>query len=197
MVLGITGNIASGKSAVAAEFKRLGATVVDADQLAREVVEPGCVILERLVQVFGAKILDADGSLRRDILAGMIFSDEDARRQLNAIIHPAIAELALSRLNELRQRQDVPLVVYEAPLLFEAGAQSRVDKVLVVRIDPEVQRQRLMQRDLVNADAADQRIAAQMSQDEKLKQADYVIDNSTSPRQMKKQVATLWKRLTS
>jgi dephospho-CoA kinase len=197
VVLGITGNIASGKSSVAAEFKRLGAAVVDADQLAREAVEPGSDGLARLVALFGEEILTSDGALNRSCLAGIIFTDPDARKQLNAIIHPAIAKLALSRLTELRNRTATSLIIYEAPLLFEAGAESRVDKVLVVKIDAEIQRQRLMKRDNLSVEDADIRIATQMDQDEKLQRADYVIDNSGSLERMKEQVESLWKNITS
>lgn len=196
MVLGITGNIASGKSSVAAEFERLGAAVVDADQLAREVVEPGSEGLSRLVELFGEEILTSDGDLNRSCLADIIFAAPDARKQLNGIVHPAIAELALSRLAELRNRPDIPLIVYEAPLLFETGAEGRVDKVLVVKINEDMQRQRLIERDKLSAEDADNRIAAQMSQDEKLKRANYVIDNSGTLEEMRIQAAALWEQLT-
>lgn len=192
MVLGITGNIASGKSSVAAEFKRLGAAVVDADQLAREVVAPGSDGLAQLVEHFGTEILTPDGDLNRSHLGDIIFTDSAARNALNAILHPAIANLALSRLTELCHRTAIPLIIYEAPLLFEAGAESRVDKVLVVTIDAGVQRQRLMKRDNLSVEDAEKRIAAQMNQDEKIKRADYVIDNSGSLEKMKEQVSNLW-----
>lgn len=197
MVLGITGNIASGKSSVAREFASLGAAVVDADQLARDAVAPGSAALERLVGSFGEQILTAAGTLDRERLGEMIFADDEARQRLNAIVHPAIAELAEARLNELSQRQDVPLVVYEAALLFEAGAEKRVDRVLVVKIDPQVQLQRLLQRDQLSQESAQQRMAAQMSQAEKINRADFVIDNSGTPQEMKRQVASLWTKLTS
>ncbi len=197
MVLGITGSIASGKSSVAQEFERLGAVVVDADQLARAAVAPGSDGLDRLVKAFGGKILNTEGSLNRGYLADIVFADPEARKKLNEILHPAIAVLARSRLAELRTQPDIPLIVYEAPLLFEAGAQGRVDKVLVVRVDPHIQRQRLVQRDSLNGEEADNRIVAQMSQEEKLKRADYVIDNSGSLQEMKEQVVALWEELTA
>lgn len=196
MILGITGNIASGKSTVAKEFGRLGAVVVDADQLAREAVEPGTVALDRLIEVFGEEILDEQGRLNREHLGALVFADDEARKTLNGIVHPAIAELAVKRLNELRQRRDIPLVVYEAPLLFEAGAEGRVDKILVVSIDPEAQLQRLMSRNGLSEADATSRMKAQMAQDEKLKRADYVIDNSGSVAAMKEQVESLWRKLT-
>lgn len=194
LILGITGSIASGKSLVAAEFSRRGAALVSADQLAREVVKPGSPVLARLVVRFGEGVLDEDGSLDRESLARIVFADEQARAELNQIVHPAIGRLAVEQLQELAASQ-VPLVVYEAPLLFEAGAEERVDRVLVVKVDPQVQLQRLMARDgLTSADAL-QRVAAQMSQQEKLARADYVIDNSGSVAETVAQVEQLWQAL--
>lgn len=141
--------------------------------------------------------MNTEGSLNRGYLADIVFADPEARKKLNEILHPAIAVLARSRLAELRTQPDIPLIVYEAPLLFEAGAQGRVDKVLVVRVDPHIQRQRLVQRDSLNGEEADNRIVAQMSQEEKLKRADYVIDNSGSLQEMKEQVVALWEELTA
>jgi len=195
LVLGITGNIASGKSTIARTFAERGAVVVDADQLARDVVAPGSPVLQQLVTRFGAEVVLSNGRLDRERLAQIIFADAAARQDLNAIIHPAIARLAIERLQQLRQADGVPLVIYEAPLLFEAGAEDRVDKVLVVKIDPQVQLLRLKQRDGLDDASARQRIAAQMAQDEKLARADYVIDNSGSVEDAARQVARLWDEL--
>ncbi|MBN1957378.1 MAG: dephospho-CoA kinase [Desulfuromonadales bacterium] len=195
MILGLTGNIASGKSSVAREFARLGAVIVDADQLAREVVGRGSETLATLVATFGAQILRGDGTMDRERLGELIFADDEARARLNAIVHPAIAALAVARLNALKNRKDIPLIVYEAPLLFEAHAEKRVDRVLVVKIAAEKQLQRLMARDGLSESAARQRMAAQMAQEEKVKQADYVIDNSEEFEKTQEQVARLWKRL--
>ncbi|AMV71319.1 dephospho-CoA kinase [Desulfuromonas carbonis] len=196
MILGITGSIASGKSTVSAMFEARGAVLVSADQLAREAVRPGSATLARLVERFGAEILASSGKLDRARLGTMIFADPAARQDLNRIIHPAIAALAEEELAILR-RSGAPLVVYEAPLLFEAGASDRVDRVLVVTVDPEVQLQRLMRRDGLDAEAARQRVAAQMPQAEKLARADFVIDNSGSRKLTEDQVAALWTRLTA
>lgn len=190
MILGVTGNIASGKSSVCRQLARRGALVVDADQLAREVVAPGGPVLEQLVAAFGEDILKADGSLDRHCLGDLVFSDPSARDRLNAIIHPAIAALSVTRLQELRAA--APLIVYEAPLLFEVGAETRVDKVLVVTIDPEVQLARLMERDRLDQQSAQQRIDAQMAQEQKIAHADYVIDNSASQEETMAQVERLW-----
>lgn len=195
MILGITGNIASGKSTIAKAFAERGAALVDADQLAREIVAPGSPVLQQLVLRFGPEILQAGGALDRERLAGIIFADAQARADLNGITHPAIGRLAVERLQQLKADPQIPLVVYEAPLLFEAGAQGRVDKVLVVRIDPDVQLQRLMARDGLDLFAAQKRMAAQMPQAEKLARADYVIDNSGILGESLRQVERLWTQL--
>ncbi|HEX9777594.1 MAG TPA: dephospho-CoA kinase [Geopsychrobacteraceae bacterium] len=194
MILGITGTIASGKSLVAAAFAQRGAALVSADQLAREIVRPGSDVLARLVERFGAGILTDSGRLDRDRLARMVFADEQARTDVNRITHPAIGRLALERLRALAG-SCVPLVVYEAPLLFEAKAESRVDRILVVRIAPDIQLQRLMARDGLSESEARQRVAAQMGQEEKLARADYVIDNSAEVAATLQQVDRLWRRL--
>lgn len=195
MVLGVTGSIAGGKSSVCEMFRRLGAQVVSADALAREVVRPGSDVLGRLVERFGAGILTAQGTLDRAALADLIFADVKARQALNELIHPAIAQLAEQRLRQYAQ-SGAPLIIYEAPLLFEAGAEKRVDAVLVVKVDPQVQLRRLMARDHLNPEAARRRIAAQLPQQEKIARADYVIDNSGSPAQTQAQVEALFKKLT-
>ncbi|MDT8420486.1 MAG: dephospho-CoA kinase [Desulfuromonadales bacterium] len=194
LILGITGGIASGKSLVAAEFARLGAALVSADQLAREVVAPGSSVLNRLVERFGGGILGEDGSLDRATLARIVFAEERARADLSQIVHPAIGRLALERLRE-RAQSSAPLVVYEAPLLFEAGAEGRVDRVLVVKVDPQVQLQRLIKRDGLTPADASRRVAAQLSQQAKLARADYVIDNSGSIADTVVQVERLWQVL--
>jgi len=158
------------------------------------VVAPGSDTLSKLVLRFGPSILLADGTLDRKVLGGMIFADTAARADLNAITHPAIAALAEARLREAKL-QNPPLIVYEAPLLFEAGASGRVDAVLVVRIAPERQLQRLMERDCLDAPAARDRIAAQMPQEEKVARADYLVDNSGTLEETVEQVRSLFRRL--
>jgi len=194
LVLGLTGGIAAGKSSVAAIFAECGATLVSADQLAREVVAVGTPGLRELVAVFGEEILAASGELDRERLGQLVFADPQARQKLNAITHPAIARLAETRLAALRLAQ-VPLVIYEAPLLFEAGAEGRVDRVLAVIAAPQVQCERLCARDRLDPAAARKRIAAQWSQAEKVARADYVIDNSGSLEATRRQVLALHQHL--
>ena len=189
-ILGITGGIASGKSSVAAIFAELGAVVVSADQLARAVVAPGSSVLAELVQHFSPAILGPAGELDRHALARLIFADPTARERLNAITHPAIAALAVARLQELRA-SGASLVVYEAPLLFEAGAAGRVDWVLVVAIDPTQQRERLAQRDGLAEPDLRARIESQWPLAEKIAHADFVIDNSGPLAETRRQVVAL------
>ena len=191
MILGVTGSIASGKSTVSSMLQARGAVVLSADDLAREAVRPGSLTLDRLVERFGEAILQTDGTLDRVRLGRLVFADPAARRDLEGLTHPAIAALAKARLHQL-QNSGAALVVYEAPLLFEAGAEGRVDRVLVVKVDPAVQLRRLMERDGIDEAAARRRIAAQMPQAEKLARADFVIDNSTSRAATERQVAALW-----
>ena len=194
MVVGVTGGIATGKSAVVEQFRQLGAAVISADELAREIVRPGEEALVRLVARFGQDILQADGTLDRKALAEIIFADPAARQDLNQITHPAIARLAAARIASL-QRQGEALVIYEAPLLFEAGAESRVDRVLVVTAPVEVQRRRLMARDGLDDQAAQARIAAQMPLADKVRRADFVVENAGSIDELATQVRELYGRL--
>lgn len=194
MILGVTGGIASGKTLVTRILRQLGATVVSADELAREVVAPGSATLARLSAEFGPEILLPSGELDRAALAARVFADPQARARLNAITHPAIGALAVARLAELATTGG-PLVVYEAPLLYEAGAEGRVDAVLVVTVPESLQLQRLMARDQLSEAAARERIAAQWSQEEKAARADFVIVNDDTPATLEARVKALFARL--
>ncbi|MGE4491165.1 MAG: dephospho-CoA kinase [Syntrophotalea sp.] len=196
MILGLTGGIGSGKSVVAKMFRELGADVVGADGLAREIVTPGAPVLVCLVERFGDAVLCADGSLNRSWLAQTIFSDSRARRDLDRITHPAIAELARQRFAELAEH-GARIVIYDAPLLFEAGADKQVDAVAVVAVREDIQLRRLMARDHLDEAAARARIASQMPLPEKIRRADYVIDNNGTLAQTRRQVVLLMARLVS
>jgi dephospho-CoA kinase len=195
MILGLTGSIASGKSSLADAFVECGAILVSADLLAREVVNPGSPTLAELVAAFGEEILTAQGSLDREAVAKMVFANPEIRRQLDAIIHPAIAYLAECRLAELKKSPH-DLIVYEAPLLFEAGAEKRVDLTLVVVVDPLIQIERLVKRDNLGETEARQRINSQWPQADKVQKADFVIDNSGPLQQSSAMVAALYNYLT-
>jgi dephospho-CoA kinase len=191
-VLGLTGGIGSGKSMVDAIFRELGAEVIDADVLAREVVEPGQPALTEIVASFGAQLLQADGRLDRAQLAEIVFGDASARARLNAITHPRIRE----RLQqEVAARASRPgLLILDIPLLYESGRQEWVEKVLVVWVDPDTQRRRLIQRDHLRPEQAQQRIDAQLSLDEKRVRADEVIDNSGTLEETRRQVEAVFRR---
>lgn len=195
MILGVTGGIASGKSSVVEVFAELGARVVSADQLARDVVAPGSLALQQLATRFGSVIIQADGQLDRKRLGDIVFADEAARQDLNAIMHPAIATLSRRRLQEA-VAGGAPLVVYEAPLLFEVHAEDRVDAVLVVTIDETRQLERLMRRDGLTDEQARARVAAQMPQAEKVARADYLLDNSGPWEETRHHAVDLFKLLT-
>ena len=191
-IIGLTGGIASGKTSVAEMFERLGVAVVDADRLAREIVEPGERALAGIVAAFGERVLNGDGTLNRAALAEIVFSDQGARRTLEAITHPAIGLRAEERLARLREA-GVSTAFYVAPLLIEAGIASRVDEVWVVYLDRETQLERLMARDGLGREAALLRIASQMSMEEKRLLGRIVIDNRGSRQELEAQVLRLWR----
>jgi len=191
-VLGLTGGIGSGKSMVASMFARLGADVIDADQLAREVVEPGQPALEEIAAAFGRDILLPDGRLDRGMLARIIFADPVARARLNAITHPRIQERMATEMALRGSRPGVLIV--DIPLLFENDRTSSVESVIVVWVDPKTQLRRLIERDGLTADEARQRIAAQMPLDEKRARADLVVDNSGSRENTRRQVEAIYRQ---
>ena len=190
MVLGLTGGIACGKSTVAGIFRELGAAVVSADLLAREIVRPGSVALAEIAAYFGDWVLDETGNLDRRGMAELIFADARARADLNRITHPAIARLATREFRK-HQKAGARLIVYDAPLLFEAKAEKQVDKVVVVTVHRAQQVARLMSRDGIGRPQALARLEAQMPQNEKAARADYLIDNSGSVEETRRQVREL------
>jgi dephospho-CoA kinase len=175
-VVGLTGGIASGKSTVARAFGELGIPIVDADQLAREVVAPGTAGLAEIVASFGPELLLADGSLDRKQLAARVFGDPALRQRLNAIIHPRVALLSAERLASIAPAA-APYAIYEAPLIVESGGQRALHALVVVALDPPMQIERAMKRDGLSASEAARRIAAQAPLAQKLAVADFVIDN--------------------
>ncbi len=181
--IGLTGGIASGKSSVAKTLIAQGVGLVDADQLAREVVQPGTDGLAEVVATFGEQVLAADGSLDREKLAARVFDDDEARKKLQAITHPRIGRLSAERLAELHA-SDAIYVVYDAPLLVEVGAHKGMDALIVVAADVETQVARVIARDGASEEDARKRIAAQYPLERKVDVADYVIDNSGSLEQL-------------
>jgi dephospho-CoA kinase len=192
-IIGLTGGIASGKSTVAAILRELGVPVIDADLLAREVVQPGQPAHAAIVAAFGADILDPDQSINRPRLAGLVFADQEARRRLEAITHPAIRRAAEEKLLAL-ESSGARVAVYMAPLLIEAGATSRVDEVWVVYVDRETQLERLLRRDDMSREEALARIDAQMPMEEKRLHGRVVIDNRGPREETERIVQQLWER---
>jgi len=187
--IGVTGGIASGKTLVSGVLARLGATVIDADLLAREVVEPGTPGLAEVVGRFGPGVLAPDGSLDRARLGEIVFSDDAARRDLNAIVHPRVR--ARARALEAGAPEGA-VVAHVIPLLVETGQQDSYDAVLVVDAPDEVREERLMRRNALSREQARARIAAQATRDERLAAADWVIDNSGAPEDAIGQVERWW-----
>lgn len=174
--VGLTGNIAAGKSTVASWLDDLGCHVLDLDALGHECLRPGTSGHDAVVQAFGEAILGADGSIDRRALGAVVFADRDARRRLEAILHPAIRELEQRRIDEIAAAHDAAIVVSEAALLYETGAFERYDRMVVVTAPDEVRRGRLRDRGL-SPDEATGRMASQMPQQRKAELADYVVDN--------------------
>ncbi len=178
-LFGLTGGVASGKSTVAARFRERGLVVLDADQIARDVVATGSPGLAEVVEVFGEGVRGVDGQLDRAALAELVFADESKRRRLNAIVHPRIGAETARRGQQLDE-QGVSLACYDAPLLVENGLADAFRPLVVVSLPAELQRARLRRRDGLDRAAAQQRIDAQLSLAEKVAVADFVIDNSGS-----------------
>lgn len=176
--VGLTGSIGVGKSFVTGVLAELGCHVLDADLTAREVVEPNSVALEKVVTEFGAEVLQPDGSLDRTKLGALVFGDVQRRTTLNSILHPYIIARQDELLREWEAVDPDGIAVIDAALTIESGGYKRFDKLIVVHCRPDVQLRRLMLRNSLSREEAEKRINAQMSQDEKKKFADYLIDTS-------------------
>ena len=189
-LVGLTGGIASGKSAVARILERLGAAVINADDLSREVVEPGKVAWQEIIDAFGAGVLQPDQTLDRQKLRAVIFNDRDGRKKLEAIIHPRVRALAEERIRE-RAVAGYAIIVYEVPLLFEVKLHEWLRPVILVACDLDTQRRRLQERDHLTQTEAQKHIDAQMSLAEKRRLADYVIENNGSLEELENQVKAI------
>lgn len=196
-LIALTGGIASGKSLVAARLATLGAIHIDADVLAREVVEPGTAGLAAIAEVFGVEVLQPDGQLDRAALGAIIFTDADKRAALNAITHPLVRQLASQRIAEAKAVAVNAVVVYDVPLLAEAGPDGRrgFDAVVVVHADASERIRRMVDdRQMARQEAVD-RINAQASDAARLAIADVVLDNNGSIDELLSQVDALWPTL--
>lgn len=192
-VIGLTGGIASGKSTVARMMEKLGAFVIDADQLARDAVMPGTPAHCAIEAEFGSSVLNPDRTINRAALGSQVFADAGARRKLEEITHPAIGRLAEEQLDALR-KEGVAIAVYMAPLLIEAGVTDRVDEIWVVYLGRDIQLERLMRRDEIGREEALRKIGSQMPMDEKRGYGKVVIDNSGSIEDTERQLRDAWER---
>jgi dephospho-CoA kinase len=193
--VGLTGGIAAGKSTVAAELARLGACVVDADRVAREVTAPGGATHEAVVRRFGRSILAPDGCIDRAALGRAVFGDSAARADLERIVHPEVRAEAERRFRRAAREAGCRVAVLDAALLVETGAWRDLDRLIVVRCSRSEQRARLIARDGLSATEAEARIDAQAPLERKLALADYVIDTSGSLAETRRQTAAVWQRL--
>lgn len=193
IIVGLTGGIGSGKSTVSRALARKGACIIDADQIAREVVEPGSSVLLELAQAFGEDVV-VDGVLDRSLLASRAFVDEEHTQLLNGITHPEIRRRIKDRLVQTREEGN-RVAVLDHPLLLEQGLAAEVDLIVVVDVPAEIRVQRLVAFRGIEEQDARNRIARQMSDAARLEKADVVIDNSRSLSELEPQIETLWERL--
>ncbi len=193
--VGLTGGIASGKSTVSEAFARLGAKVLDADEVAREVVLPGKPAWTKLRHTFGSEFFHSDGRLNRNKLRRLVFADPEQRSRLNAIVHPEVMREIDFRFEQLTSSAEHAVVLVDIPLLIEVGVAHRFDKVVVVYANESVQVMRLMQRDGLSREEARQALSVQIDLREKARKADFVIDNSGTPGETQAQVEKVWQEL--
>jgi dephospho-CoA kinase len=192
--VGLTGNIAAGKSSVVGVWRSLGATVVDADELARRAVEPGTPGLARIVEAWGPALLDADGALDRAALRRIVFEDPEARARLEEIVHPAVYALRAEE-NRLAEERGERLVVADIPLLFEVGMADEFDVVVLVDAPEEERLRRLVEDRALDPEEAVRMIDAQMPAELKRARADLVIENAGSPAELEARAREAWAEL--
>ncbi len=193
--VGLTGGIASGKSTVSEAFARLGAKVLDADEVAREVVLPGKPAWTKLRHIFASEFFHPDGRLNRSKLRRLVFAHPEQRSRLNEIVHPEVMREIDFRFEQLTSSAEHAVVLVDVPLLIEVGVAHRFDKVVVVYANESVQVMRLMQRDGLSREEARQALSVQIDLREKAKKADFVIDNSGTPGETQAQVEKVWQEL--
>ena len=194
-IIGLTGNIASGKSLVASMLENYGAKVIDVDDIAKKIVEPGEPTWDKIVENFGKDILNPDNTLNRKALGDVIFNDEEKRKKLNDITHPVIIQTARDKVEQYK-RDNAQVVIIEAALIVEKGGlKDLIEKLIVVSSDKESQIDRLRSRNELSMEEALSRINSQMPTTEKIKHADYIIDNSGTVDDTEKQVDELWGKI--
>ena len=194
-LVALSGGIASGKSTIARRLSELGAVHIDADALAREAVAPGSPGLQAIRERFGDSVIAADGSLDRPALGQLVFSDPDRLAALNGIVHPEVRRLAQERLDEIERADPRAVVIYDVPLLVEAGVDLPWDLVVIAEAPAEVRRQRMVELRGMSPEEAERRIANQASDDERRAVADVVVDTGGSLERTLEQADALWERL--
>ena len=193
--IGLTGGIAAGKSVAAARFAELGAVVIDHDILAREVVAPGTVGLDRVVEAFGEEVLDASGSLDRDALGHIVFGNHEALGQLNSIVHPEITRLAAEREAAAGAADSGAVVVHDIPLLVETGQQDAFHILVVVDTPADLRIQRLVENRGLTLPQARQRVALQATDSARREAADVILSGTGTEADLRAAVDALWARL--
>jgi len=193
--VGLTGGIATGKSTVGAMFVELGCHLIESDQITHQLFEPGQAVHATVVQQFGKRILAGDGTIDRRILGDIVFKDPQARAKLNSLVHPAIIQRQQEWLKEMDAQDPGGIAIVDAALMIEVGTYKNYDKVIVVTGSPEIQRERLRARSALSEEQIESRIRSQMPTEEKLKYADFVIDNSGSIGSTRAQVERVYRQL--
>ena len=197
LTVGLTGSIAVGKSFVCSVFRELGCHILDADQTARDVVAVGTEGLSEIVRQFGGDVLQADGSLDRKKMAGIVFSGEEKRLLVNSIIHPRVFDAQNDWIKNVAAMDPNGIAIIDAALTIESGGYKRFDKLIVVWCESAIQLERLMLRDNLSETDARKRIAAQMPQEEKKRFAQYLIDTSRGFEETREQVVEVFQELSS
>jgi dephospho-CoA kinase len=197
ILIGLTGSVATGKSTVAKMFKKCGAIVIDADELAREVVQPGKPAWREIVRTFGRRILNLDRTIDRHALGAIVFHDKKKLRYLERIIHPRVAREQIRLTKQAAKNDPKAVVIYDVPLLFEAGIDKRVDKTVVVAATRETQIMRLKNRNGLTRAEALRRIRSQMPLAMKRLRADYILDGTKNRESLSRDISRLFEDLRS
>ena len=193
--VGLTGGIATGKSTVGAMFVELGCHLIESDQITHQLFEPGQAVHAAVVKQFGNRILAPDGTIDRRILGDIVFKDRQARAKLNGLVHPAIIQRQQEWLKEMQAQDPHGIAIVDAALMIEVGTYKNYDKVIVVTSSSELQKERLRARSALSEEEIESRIRSQMPNEEKIKYADFVIDNSGAIESTRVQVETVYRQL--
>ncbi len=195
LIVGLTGGIATGKSSVATVFEKLGAKIIDADSICRDLVHPGSAAWQEIVEAFGESVLTSNRNINRKKLGEIIFRDSEKKELLNSILHPKIINEEKRRVNLIRKEEPHAIVAINAALLVESGNYKEVDLVVVVTSSEESMINRMVKRDKISKEEALLRIKAQMPAGEKIKYADYVIENNGTMTELRKKAVNLFEEL--